>query len=276
MESSKVRVPDLLEMKRSRRKITALTAYDATMARLMDSAGIDVLLVGDSLGMVVLGEDTTLGVTMEMMLHHTRAVANGTRRALVVTDMPFLSYQASVDDAVRNAGALLRSGAAAVKLEGGVAMAETIRRLTECGIPVMGHIGLVPQSVHKLGGYRPVGKTDREADALLRDAEAVEAAGAFSIVLESMPAELAARIAAERSIPAIGIGAGPDCDGQVLVCYDALGFFDAFVPRFVKRYAELGSAVTEAARAYVAEVRSGAFPSAEHSVSTGGAAGAAE
>jgi 3-methyl-2-oxobutanoate hydroxymethyltransferase len=277
MEAAKVRIPDLLDMKRNRRKITVLTAYDATMARLLDAAGIDVLLVGDSLGMVVLGEDTTLGVTMEMMVHHTRAVANGTRRALVVADMPFLSYQASVRDAVRNAGALMqRGGAAAVKLEGGVAMAETIKRLTECGIPVMGHLGLQPQSVHQLGGFRPVGKTSREAEALLRDADAVEAAGAFSMVLESIPAELAARITAARSIPTIGIGAGPECDGQVLVSYDAFGFFDAFVPRFVKRYAELGAAVSDAARAYIAEVRSGAFPTAAHSISVrGGAAEAA-
>jgi 3-methyl-2-oxobutanoate hydroxymethyltransferase len=274
MESqTKIRIPDLLEMKRSRRKIAMLTAYDATMARLLDSAGIDVLLVGDSLGMVVVGEDTTLGVTMEMMVHHTRAVANGAGRALVVADMPFLSYQASVDDAVRNAGALLQRGGAAA---GGVAMAETIKRLTECGIPVMGHVGLLPQSVHKLGGYRPVGKTGEEADALLRDADAVEAAGAFSLVLESIPAELAARITAARSIPTIGIGAGPECDGQVLVSYDAFGFFDAFVPRFVKRYAELGAALSDAARAYISEVRSGAFPSAEHSISMpGGARGTA-
>ena len=265
---SRVRVPDLLEMKRSRRKIAVLTAYDATMAHLLDSAGIDVLLVGDSLGMVVMGEDTTLGVTLEMMVHHTRAVANGTRRALVVADMPFLSYQASASDAIRNAGALLqRGGAAAVKLEGGAAIADTIKRLVECGIPVMGHIGLVPQSVHKLGGFRPVGKTGEEADALLRDADAVEAAGAFSLVLESIPAELAARITAARSIPTIGIGAGPACDGQVLVSYDAFGFFDAFTPRFVKRYAELGAALSDAARCYIEEVRAGAFPAAQHSIS---------
>ncbi len=271
MESkSRVRIPDLLGMKRSGRKITMLTAYDATMARLLDNAGIDVLLVGDSLGMVVLGEESTLGVTLEMMVHHTRAVVNGARRALVVADMPFLSYQASMRDAVKNAGRLMQQGgAAAVKLEGGTAAAATIRRLTDCGIPVMGHIGLVPQSVHQLGGFRPVGRTGVEADALLRDAEAVEAAGAFALVLESMPAELAGRITAGRSIPTIGIGAGVECDGQVLVSYDAFGFFDAFVPRFVKRYAELGTAVTEAARRYIEEVRKGEFPSAEHSISAG-------
>jgi 3-methyl-2-oxobutanoate hydroxymethyltransferase len=262
-----VRIPDLIQMKGRRQKITVLTAYDATMARLLDGAGIDVLLVGDSLGMVVLGEDSTIGVTLDMMVHHTRAVVNGTRRALVVADMPFLTYQATLEDAVRNAGRLIQQGGAqAVKLEGGVAVVEAIRRLTDCGIPVMGHIGLLPQSVHKLGGFRPVGKTAQEADQLLRDAEAVERAGAFSLVLESIPAELAGRITAERSIPTIGIGAGPECDGQVLVSFDAFGFFDTFVPRFVKRFAELGPALSEAARSYILEVRSGAFPAAEHSI----------
>ncbi|MBI4889159.1 MAG: 3-methyl-2-oxobutanoate hydroxymethyltransferase [Acidobacteria bacterium] len=270
MESkSRIRIPDLLEMKRNGRKITMLTAYDATMARLLDNAGIDVLLVGDSLGMVVLGEDSTLGVTLEMMVHHTRAVVKGTRQALVVADMPFLSFQSSMRDAVRNAGKLMQQGgAAAVKLEGGAAAAGAIRRLTDCGIPVMGHIGLVPQSVHQLGGFRPVGRTGAEADALLRDAEAVEGAGAFALVLESMPAKLAGRITEERSIPTIGIGAGVECDGQVLVSYDAFGFFDAFVPRFVKRYAELGTEVTEAARRYIDEVRRGEFPAREHSILT--------
>ncbi len=265
----KVRVPDLLEMKRSRRKIAMLTAYDATMARLLDAAGLDVLLVGDSLGMVVLGEDTTLGVTLDMMVHHTRAVANGARRALVVADMPFLSYQVSHAEAVRNAGRLVQQGgAAAVKLEGGAARAGAIQRVVEAGIPVMGHIGLVPQSVHKLGGFRPVGMTGEESEQLLRDADAVEEAGAFSLVLESIPSDLAARITAARSIPTIGIGAGAACDGQVLVSYDAFGFFDVFTPRFVKRYAELGAALSDAARSYIAEVRSGAFPAAEHSIST--------
>jgi 3-methyl-2-oxobutanoate hydroxymethyltransferase len=268
-ELDQIRVPDLIQMKRRRQKIAVLTVYDATMARLLDSAGVDVLLVGDSLGMVVMGEETTLGVTLDAMVHHTRAVANGARRALVVADMPFLTYQTTPADALRNAGRLMQEGGArAVKLEGGVAVADATRRLTDCGIPVMGHIGLIPQSVHKLGGFRPVGKTPQEAEQLLRDAEAVEKAGAFSIVLESIPAELAGRITAERSIPTIGIGAGPECDGQVLVSYDAFGFFDAFVPRFVKRYAELGSALSEAARSYVEEVRSGAFPTAEHSIGT--------
>ena len=265
----KVRVPDLLEMKHSGRKITMLTAYDATMARQIDGAGIDVILGGDSLGMVELGEDTTLGVTLDMMVHHTRAVANGTKRALVVADMPFLTYQASVADAVRNAGRLIREGGAtAVKLEGGVAVAGAVRRLTAIGIPVIGHIGLIPQSVHKLGGFRPVGRESDEAQQILRDAQALEKAGASAIVLESIPSELAGRITSECAIPTIGIGAGPHCDGQVLVSYDAFGFFEAFVPRFVKRYAELGSAVTAAAREYIAEVRSGAFPAPEHSIHT--------
>jgi 3-methyl-2-oxobutanoate hydroxymethyltransferase len=254
-------------MKRNGRKIAMLTAYDATMARLIDAAGIDILLVGDSLGMVVLGEDHTLGVTLDMMIHHTRAVVRGARWALVVADMPFLTYQASLADAVRNAGRLVQQGgAAAVKLEGGVAVAGAVRRLVETGIPVMGHIGLLPQSVHKLGGYRQVGKTRQEADQLLRDADAIEAAGAFSLVLESIPAELAGRITAARTIPTIGIGAGPHCDGQVLVSYDAFGLFDTFVPRFAKRYAELGAALSDAARSYIAEVRGGAFPATEHSI----------
>jgi 3-methyl-2-oxobutanoate hydroxymethyltransferase len=264
----KVRVPDLLEMKRAGRKIAMLTAYDATMARLIDAAGVDVILVGDSLGMVVMGDETTVGVTLDAMVHHTRAVVNGTRRALVVADMPFLTYQESVARAVRNARRLMQEGgASAVKLEGGVAIAPVVRRLSDIGVPVVGHVGLVPQSVHKLGGFRPVGRTAEEAEQIVRDARAVEEAGAFAIVLESIPGELAERITREAEIPTIGIGAGPHCDGQVLVSYDALGFFEAFVPRFVKRYAELGTAVTEAVRQYVSEVRSGAFPAPEHSVS---------
>jgi 3-methyl-2-oxobutanoate hydroxymethyltransferase len=256
-------------MKRSGRKITMLTAYDATMASLLDRAGIDVVLVGDSLGMVVLGEETTVGVTLDMMVHHCRAVAKGAKRALVVTDLPFLTYQASVADAVRNAARLMQQGhATAVKLEGGTAIAEAARTLADAGVPVMGHVGLLPQSVHKLGGFRPVGKTDREAEQILRDARALEKAGAFALVLECIPAELAERVTNELSIPTIGIGAGPHCDGQVLVSYDAFGLFQDFGPRFVKRYADLGAAVTDAAHAYIEEVRSGVFPSAEHSILT--------
>jgi 3-methyl-2-oxobutanoate hydroxymethyltransferase len=239
------------------------------MARLLDAAGVDVLLVGDSLAMVVLGQDTTVGVTLDMMVHHSRAVANGARRALVVADMPFLTCQTGVGDAVRNAGRLIQQGgAAAVKVEGGTAVAEAVTRLNDVGIPVMGHLGLLPQAVHKMGGFRAVGKTQAEAKQLLLDARALEKAGAFALVLESIPAELARQITQECAIPTIGIGAGPDCDGQVLVSYDAFGLFEEFTPRFVRRYAELGAAMTEAARAYIADVRAGAFPAPEHSIQT--------
>jgi 3-methyl-2-oxobutanoate hydroxymethyltransferase len=237
------------------------------MAGLLDRAGIDVLLVGDSLGMVILGHDTTIPVTLDMMIHHSRAVANGTRRALVVADLPFLTYQVTTQEAIRNAGRLIQEGgAAAVKMEGGEAIALTVERMVEAGIPVMGHIGLTPQSVHRLGGFRMVGKSDSEASRLLQDAEVLERAGAFAIVLECMPAELAARITANLKIPTIGIGSGPDCDGQVLVSYDAFGIFDGFTPKFVKRYAALGSQMVEAAKQYAAEVREGRFPAAEHSI----------
>jgi 3-methyl-2-oxobutanoate hydroxymethyltransferase len=268
-QRDKVRVPDLLEMKRSSRKITMLTAYDATMAAIMDRAGIDVLLVGDSLGMVILGEDTTIGVTLDMMVHHCRAVANGAARALVVADLPFLTYS-SVADAICNAGRLLQQGrATAVKLEGGGQSATSIvRALTEAGIPVMGHLGLLPQHVHTLGGFRAAGSDSAEAERIFENAHALQDAGAFAIVLECIPAELAHHVTSRLSIPTIGIGAGPHCDGQVLVSYDAFGLFQDFVPRFVKRYAHLGTAITEAARAYIEDVRSGGFPSAEHSVAS--------
>jgi 3-methyl-2-oxobutanoate hydroxymethyltransferase len=257
-------------MKRAARKIAMLTAYDATMAGIMDRAGIDVLLVGDSLGMVVLGDDTTLGVTLDMMVHHCRAVANGTARALVVADLPFLTCHTGVADAIRNAGRLMQAGrAAAVKIEGGAASAETVRALTGAGIPVMGHLGLLPQHIHQAGGFRAVGKNHLEAERLVVDAHALADAGAFSLVLEAIPAELARRVTAELAIPTIGIGAGPYCDGQVLVSYDAFGLFQGFVPSFVKRFAELGTAMTEATRAYIDEVRSGAFPAAGHSIHAG-------
>lgn len=243
-----------------------LAAYDATMARLLDRAGIDVLLVGDSLGTVILGCDTTLPVTLEAILHHTRAVRNGTARALVVADMPFLTYQVSAAEALRNAGRLLQEGgAAAVKLEGGAAIAETVERLVAIGIPVMGHVGLTPQSVHQLGGFRSFGKRPEEAEKVAQDARRLERAGAFAVVLESVPSALAAAVTAELKIPTIGIGAGPDCDGQVLVSYDAFGLFDTFVPKFVKQYAKLGDAVTQAAKEYIADVQGGRFPGPEHS-----------
>jgi 3-methyl-2-oxobutanoate hydroxymethyltransferase len=254
-----VRVPNLLEKKQRGEKIAVLTAYDATMARLLDCAGVDVILVGDSLGMVIMGHQNTLEVTLDMMVHHTRAVCNGTRRALVVADMPFLTFQTGVDDAVRNAGRLIQEGgAAAVKLEGGRASSEVTARLVEVGIPVMGHIGLTPQSVHQLGGFRKI--TGPAAEKLLDEARAVQQAGAFAIVLESIPTENAREITQALTIPTIGIGAGPHCDGQVLVSYDALGLFDEFTPSFVKRYAELGQETIRAAREYVDEVRSGRFP----------------
>ena len=254
-----VRVPDLLEKKQRREKIAVLTAYDATMARLLDCAGVDVILVGDSLGMVIMGHATTLEVTLDMMVHHTRAVVHGTRHALVVADMPFLTFQTGIDDAVRNAGRLIQEGgAAAVKLEGGRASSDVTARLVEIGIPVMGHIGLTPQSVHQMGGFRKV--AGPAADKLLEEARAVEHAGAFAIVLEMIPSEIAAEITQALTIPTIGIGAGPHCDGQVLVSYDALGLFDEFTPSFVKRYAELGKETVRAAREYIDEVRSGRFP----------------
>jgi 3-methyl-2-oxobutanoate hydroxymethyltransferase len=243
-----------------------LAAYDATMARLLDRAGIDVLLVGDSLGTVILGCDTTLPVTLEAVLHHTRAVRNGTARALVVADMPFLTYQVSAAEALRNAGRLLQEGGAtAVKLEGGAAIAKTVERLVAAGIPVMGHVGLTPQSVHQLGGFRSFGKRPEEAEKVAEDARCLERAGAFAVVLESVPSTLAAAVTAELKIPTIGIGAGPDCDGQVLVSYDVLGLFDTFVPRFVKQYAKLGDTITQAAKEYIADVQGGRFPGPEHS-----------
>jgi 3-methyl-2-oxobutanoate hydroxymethyltransferase len=254
-----IRIPDLVDMKRRGEKIAVLTAYDATMARLLDCAGVNVILVGDSLGMVIMGHANTLEVTLDMMVHHTRAVRNGTRHALVVADMPFLTFQTGLDDAVRNAGRLIQEGgAAAVKLEGGRAAAEVTARLVEIGIPVMGHIGLTPQSVHQMGGFKRV--TGPAAGKLLDEARTVQQAGAFAIVLESIPSEVAREITQALTIPTIGIGAGPHCDGQVLVSYDALGLFDEFTPSFVKRYAELGKEVVRSAREYIDDVRSGRFP----------------
>lgn len=257
--AKRVRIPDFLEKKRRGEKIAVLTAYDATMARLIDRAGVDAILVGDSLGMVVMGDDTTLGVGMDVMVHHTRAVAKGTRHAAVIADMPFLSYQVSTAEAVRNAGRLLsEGGAAAVKLEGGRAMVETVARLVDVGIPVMGHLGMTPQSVHRLGGHQKLGMS--EAERLIEEAKLLEQAGVFSMVLEQIPNEAAAAITKAVSVPTIGIGAGPHCDGQVLVSYDALGLFDEFVPPFVKQYAKLGDEVKRAAAEYAAEVRDGRFP----------------
>ena len=260
----RVRVPSLKEKKLRGEKITVLTAYDCTMAGLMDRAGIDVLLVGDSLGMVVLGHEDTLSVTLDTMVEHTSAVARGARQALVVSDMPFLSYQVDLGEAVRNAGRLIQGGAAAVKIEGGSSIIiDVARRLVAIGIPVMGHLGLTPQSVHQLGGFRPQAQTSESADQLLGEAKSLEEAGVFSIVLESIPSELAKRVTAELAIPTIGIGAGPHCDGQVLVSYDTFGLFQGSVPPFVKQYAQLGDQILEATRTYIEDVRTGRFPTVE-------------
>jgi 3-methyl-2-oxobutanoate hydroxymethyltransferase len=260
---TKVRTTDLKQMKGRGERIAVLTAYDAGMARILDTAGIDVLLVGDSLGMVVLGYDTTIPVTMGDMVHHTRAVVRGTSRALVVADMPFLSYQIGVQEAIRNAGRLIQEGgAAAVKIEGGKPVVEVTRRLVEIGIPVMAHLGLTPQSVHQLGGFRAQARTPESAQALLEDALSLEQAGAFAMVLESIPDEVAARVTESLSIPTIGIGAGPRCDGQVLVSNDVLGLYGGYVPSFVKQYANLNESILEAVRQYAQEVKQGEFPAA--------------
>lgn len=253
-------IPELQKLKAEGRKIIVVTAYDALFTRIVEEAGIDVVLVGDSLGVVVQGKKDTLSVTMEDMLYHTRLVAGAAQRSLVIADMPFLSYQVSVDEAVRNAGLLLQAGAAAVKLEGGAAVVDRVQAMTRFGIPVMGHLGMTPQSVHRYGGYKVQGKTADQAEALLADARALEAAGAFALVLEAVPAKLAKKITQALSIPTIGIGAGPDCDGQVLVLYDLLGLFDEFTPKFVKPYAHLKADALQALRRYREEVEQGKFP----------------
>ena len=261
-----VTVPRLGAMKRDGERITMVTAYDATFARLFDEAGIDVLLVGDSLGMVVQGQDSTLPVTVDEVIYHCRAVARGTRRAHIVGDMPFLSWQVSTEQALRNAGRFLAEGGAqAVKLEGGQEAAPTIARIVHAGIPVMAHVGLTPQSVHAMGGFRVQGKTEAKAARVLADAKAVADAGAYALVLEGIPTDLAARITAAVGIPTIGIGAGPHCDGQVLVCYDLLGLTPDLKPKFVKRYAEFFDEGVAAAARYRDEVRAGTFPTAEYS-----------
>ncbi|HEY3489445.1 MAG TPA: 3-methyl-2-oxobutanoate hydroxymethyltransferase [Candidatus Deferrimicrobiaceae bacterium] len=263
--ADKLTILDFAKMKDDGRKIVMITAYDATFAGIFDEAGVDMLLVGDSLGIVVYGQPDTLSVTMDDMIRHTGAAARGRKRSFLVADMPFLSYQASASDAVRNAGRLLQAGAEAVKLEGGRAMEATIRAIASCDIPVMGHIGLTPQSVHRMGGYKVQGKSEGQAARLLDDAMAVQDAGAFAVVLEGMPAGLASVVTERLSIPTIGIGAGAGCDGQVLVMHDLLGLFDAFRPKFVKRFGELKDPVKDAVTAYAEAVRSGAFPDKEHS-----------
>jgi 3-methyl-2-oxobutanoate hydroxymethyltransferase len=256
-----VTVPEFRAAKARGEKLAVVTAYDYTAARLVDEAGVDAILVGDSVGMVVQGHPTSLPVTLDEIIYHTRCVVRGVRRALVVADLPFLSYQVSPRQAVKSAGRLVKEGGAhAVKLEGGSRMADTVRAVVAAGIPVMGHVGLTPQSVHLLGGF----KVQRDAAQLMADAKAVEEAGAFSLVVESVPAELGAKLTAAAGVPTVGIGAGPGCDGQVLVYHDLLGLFTDFAPKFVKRYADLGAQVRSAVGAYCREVREGVFPAAEH------------
>jgi len=263
---NRIAITDLKAKKKRGERIVMMTCYDYPSARLLEAASVDILFIGDTLGMVVLGYDTTIPVTMDEMLHHTKAVVRGSSRAHVLADMPFMSYQASPEDALRNAGHLLKEGGAqSVKLEGGVQVAETIRLIVEAGIPVMGHIGLTPQSINQLGGYKVQGKTPAAAVRLVNDAVALEQAGAYAIVLECVPAQLAKTITERLAVPTIGIGAGPRCDGQVQVFHDLLGLFDAFVPKHAKRYADLGSQITEAVRAYAADVREGRFPTDKES-----------
>lgn len=262
----KVTVPEIRARKAEGPPIAMVTAYDYTMALLLDEGGADIVLVGDSLGMVVQGLQNTIPVTLDEICYHGRAVARGLRRAHLVGDMPFMSVGVSVEKAVEAAGKLMKEGCfEAVKIEGGVEVADSVRRIVQCGIPVMGHVGLTPQSVHAMGGFKVQGKREDDADRIIRDARALEDAGCYSIVIEGVPADLGARVTEAVAIPTIGIGAGAECDGQVLVCYDFLGMFRGMRPKFVKRYAELGDAVVDATRAYVEEVRSGAFPAPEHS-----------
>ncbi len=263
----KITAPDVLAAK-GHRRLAAVTAYDATFARLFDAAGVDVLLVGDSVGMVFQGQATTLPVTLQDMVYHTRAVVRGATRAQVVADLPFGSYQTGPEQAVASAVTLMKEGGAeAVKLEGGAEIAESVRRVVACGIPVMGHVGLTPQSVHRFGGFRVQGRSDSERRALLRDAIELQEAGAYSLVVEGVPSDVAQEITQTLTIPTIGIGAGVGCDGQVLVSYDFLGLFTDFKPRFVKHYANLAEVVSQATAAYVDEVRAGQFPGPEHSFS---------
>lgn len=259
-------INDFLNRKKEGRKITMLTAYDYPFARIVDEAGIDVILVGDSLGMVVQGLDNTLPVTMDEMIYHTKMVRRAVKSSMIIGDMPFMSYQTGVADAVRNAGRFLKeAGAVAVKMEGGAEIADHIRAMTKSDIPVMAHIGLTPQSIHRMGGYKVQGKTEESAKRLLEESHIVEDAGAFSLLLEAIPMNLARKITSELSIPTIGIGAGPHCDGQVLVLHDVIGLFERFTPKFVRRYANLKKETLKAVKAYKEEVENGIFPSEEQS-----------
>nr|HEX4314122.1 3-methyl-2-oxobutanoate hydroxymethyltransferase [Kofleriaceae bacterium] len=262
MKTPRVTIQTLKQMKERGEKIAMLTAYDATFARLFDDAGADVLLVGDSLGMVIQGHDTTLPVTLDEMAYHCRAVVRAARRAHVVGDMPFMTYQASISEGMSNAGKLMKEGGChSVKLEGGAVHAELVSRLVSAGIPVLGHIGLTPQSYHQMGGFKVQGRDAGGRERLLADAVALADAGAYGIVIEAVPADIAREITATVDVPTIGIGAGVECDGQVLVSYDMLGMDESFKPRFVRRFANLGPAIKDAVSAYVTEVRGGTFPS---------------
>lgn len=259
-------IPDIQKRKEQGKKITMLTSYDLPFAEIVDEAGIDMILVGDSLGVVVQGMENTLSVTMDEMIYHTSIVSRGVKNAVVIGDMPFMSYQTGIEDAIRNAGRFLQEGrAAGVKLEGRTAVLDRIEAFTRWDIPVMGHIGLTPQSIHKMGGFRVQGKDEGEAERLLSDAKRIEEAGAFSIILEGIPMRLAKDITQELSIPTIGIGAGPYCDGQVLVIYDMLGLFDRFVPKFVRRYADIKGESLKAIKRFKEDVEEGRFPAEEES-----------
>ena len=261
----KVTVPEIRDRKSNGPSIAMVTAYDFTMARLLDEAGVDVLLVGDSLGMVVQGLPNTLPVTVDEICYHGRAVARGVTRAHIVGDMPFMSFQVSTSQAIESAGKMMKEGAfESVKIEGGIEIADRVAQMVNIGIPVMGHVGLVPQRIHALGGFKVQGKTDETADRIIADALALEQAGVYAIVLEAMPAEVASRVTRAVNVPTIGIGAGRGCDGQVLVCTDLLGMSRGHAPRFVKRFAEVGDAVVGATQAFIDEVRAGSFPSKEH------------
>ncbi len=262
----RVTIHTLLKKKHAKQKITMITAYDYPFAQIADEAGVDAIYVGDSLGIVVQGLDTTLPVTMDEMIYHTRMVSRAAKRAMVIADMPYMSYQVSTSEALRNGGRFLKeAGAHAVKLEGGSEVVRTVEALTKAGIPVMAHIGITPQAIYSMGGYKVQGKTEEAARKLIEDAGLLESAGAFAITLEGIPAVLARRITGMLAIPTIGIGGGPDCDGQVLVIHDVLGMFDRFVPKFVKKYANLKSDAIAAVTRYKEEVENGIFPGSEHS-----------
>ena len=265
MDTRPVTTPEIIRRKNSGEKITALTAYDYTFAKLLDATDLDIILVGDSLGMVFLGQENTLSVTMDNMVYHTRAVKQGVKRALVVSDMPFMSYQVSIEQALKNAGRLIQDGGASgVKLEGGALMADRVRAISQAGIPVMGHIGLTPQSIHQFGGYKVQGKNYLDSKKIKQDAHDLQSAGVFALVLEGIPSGLAEEITAELKIPTIGIGAGAKCDGQILVLHDLLGLNQDFVPKFVKQYAQMANSLKDSVAKYIQEVKTESFPSQEH------------